>query len=71
MVAIVGLENLYFDENGIIELSFDDIGEVPDEVMVYCPDHDEVPSTSDDIDCSNPDNLDDPVIDAGIVNVEI
>ncbi|MDD6286336.1 MAG: hypothetical protein PUA60_06575, partial [Methanobacteriaceae archaeon] len=71
LIAIIGAENLQFDENGNIVLDFDNINNIPTNITVTGLDNDAIPTTNDNVDTSNPDGLDEPVIDAGIITTEI
>ena len=71
LVAIIGSENLQFNENGSIVLDFENITDIPDNISVTGLNNTAIPTTSDDIDTSNPDGLENPVMDAGIITTEI
>ena len=68
---MIGTENLQFDENGDIVLDFDNIDNVPGNITVTGLDNDAIPTTSDNVDTSNPDGLGDQIIDAGIITTEL
>ena len=59
---------LHFNEDGTITIDYENIEDVPDKITVEYK-NDDIPSTSDNIDVSNPDKHDAPVIDAGKVEV--
>ncbi|MBR0472218.1 MAG: Cna B-type domain-containing protein, partial [Methanosphaera sp.] len=61
-------EIVHFNENGTITIDYEDLEDVPDSITVEYK-NDDIPSTSDDINTTNPDNYDKPVIDAGEVKV--
>lgn len=71
LVAIIGSENIQFNENGSIVLDFENIEDIPDNISVTGLNNTAIPTTSDDIDASNPDGLENPVMDAGIITTEI
>ena len=71
LVAIIGLENIHFDENGQIVIDFDSLEDIPDDITVSGLTDDTIPTTDDNIDTSNPSGLEDPVIDAGIITTEL
>lgn len=71
LVAIIGSENLQFNENGSIVLDFENIEDIPDNISVTGLNNTAIPTTSDDIDASNPDGLENPVMDGGIITTEI
>jgi predicted outer membrane repeat protein len=71
LVAIVRAENIQFNEQGQIELTFNNIEDIPADITVKSSDNSDIPTTSDNIDTSNPDGLEEPVMDAGIITTEI
>ena len=71
LVAIIGAENLDFDENGNIVIDSDNLDNIPTNITVTGLDNEAIPTTSDNVDTSNPDGLGEQVIDAGIITTEI
>ncbi|WP_455644940.1 hypothetical protein [Methanosphaera sp.] len=71
LVAIIGEENIAFDEQGQIIIDYDSLDDIPSEITVTGSSNDAIPTTSDDVDLSNPDGLDEPVMDAGVVTTEL
>jgi len=59
---------LNFNEDGTITIDYDSLEKVPDKITVQYK-NDNIPTTSDEIDTSNPDNNEAPVIDSGEVKV--
>jgi predicted outer membrane repeat protein len=71
LISMIGTENLQFDENGNIVLDFDNMDNVPSNITVTGLDNNAIPTTSDNVDTSNPDGLGDQIIDAGIITTEL
>lgn len=60
---------LNFNEDGSITIDYESLEDVPDSITVKYK-NDDIPSTSDKIDVSNPDGNEAPVIDSGKVEVK-
>jgi len=73
LVAILGEENIHFDENGQIVLEYDDTDYIPNYIQVRADDgytgEENIPATGEDVHTDNPVGFDEPVMDAGITDV--
>ena len=73
LIAVLGEENINFDENGEIVLEYDDTDYIPNYIQVRADDgytgEENIPATGDNVNTDNPVGFDEPVIDAGITDV--
>ena len=60
---------MYFNEDGTLSIDYDDVNDIPDKITVTS-NVENIPDSSDNIDLSNPDNHESPVIDSGDVHVK-